>query len=237
MKAKKLLLIVLFAVLGTSAQSQIVSSRSDQVIVTEQVKEKMPKKPITFKWNLRVGYSFDMMMGANDLSSTSGFDGSLGIRMPFGKKNLFWGVEAGFMTYGAYWKELNTSCIIPVTYLNPHIGITFPVGQKKSFNLYGGPYVSYRCSQRSWYKEYEFNDNYDCLTLDLDIKDGADIGINIGAEFFVSKIIFFDLHVKKGFLPSGKLNTCNWYDYYDYWDDESKNISALKIVIGIGIQF
>ena len=38
MRAKKLISIALFAVLGTSAKAQIVSSQSNQVIVTQEVK-------------------------------------------------------------------------------------------------------------------------------------------------------------------------------------------------------
>lgn len=261
MKAKKLISIVLLAAMGTSAQAQIVTSVTDQVVVIEQpkpIKEKKPKKPRTFKWNIRAGYSFDKMTGADDMSFISGFDGSFGISKPFRNERLFWGVEAGYMTYGAHWKTYNSTCIGHVISLNPRIGIKFPIGQKMSLNLYGGPYIGGRIGGDAdwiWTEDaigYDYTDasghkhhRKDSREDHLEIDDGIDVGINIGAEFFVTKNIYFDLHFRKGFLSSGERGWWQYgsdYDQYlkhwENWDNsDAQNISALKIVLGIGVQF
>ena len=233
MKAKKLISIVLLAVLGSSTQAQIVSSIGDQVIVTEQVKEKKPKKPRTFKWNIRAGYSFDRMTGGKGLGFTSGFDGSFGISKPFRYERLFWGVEAGYMTYGTSLKN-NTKYIKSVISANPRIGIRFPIGQKMSLNLYGGPYLGYRFGGY-----YAGATDMDMYLFDYDYayrvsgNDGFDLGINIGAEFFVTKNIFFDLHIKKNFFDFG-----HYVIEYDHpYEVDEWDVSAFKFVLGIGVQF
>lgn len=238
MRAKKLISIALLAALGTSAQAQIVSSRSDQVIVTQQIKEKKPKKPRTFKWNIRLGYSFDSMTGGENLSGASGFDASFGISKTFGSNGMFWGIEAGAMTYGACMEDYDPTRCISIG-VNPRIGVKFPIGQETSFNLYGGPYISYRFGERDYHSIYSKDQV-------LDIEDGIGAGINIGAELFVSKNFFFDVHIKKDLVSSGKSGIERDYGdsgyhngSYGYWDysEDLKDISSLKIVLGIGFQF
>lgn len=231
MKRKKLVLIAfaLLSSLGVMAQdrkekqqnSDIWVSTGEQVITIEQPKVKKPKKLRTFRWNVRAGYSIDKIAGVDYLSASSGFDASFGISMPFKNERLFWGVELGGMSYGAKIKGFSSKAISFVGTLNPRIGYKFPLGQKMSINLYGGPYVGYRRGSEGSYYPYE------CY-----IRKGVDVGINIGAEYFVSKNFFFDIHVKKGFYNSG---------YAFIWggsnDLDDQNLSALKIVFGIGVQF
>ena len=255
MRAKKLISIAMLAAIGISAQAQIVSSRSDQVIVTQQIREKKPKKPKkprTFNWNLRLGYSFDSMTGGDDLSGVSGFDASFGISKPFGSNGLFWGVEAGAMTYGACMDDYDpTRCIgICVT---PRIGLKFPIGKEVSFNIYGGPYIGYRFGERDhnniYFSDEDYIDSkgysqfrYEFRDQVLEIEDGVDAGINIGAELFVSKNFFFDIHIKKGLISSGKSGVRREYgdsgsSVLSNYSDDFKDISSLKIVLGIGFQF
>lgn len=256
MKTKKLVVAAVLAVLGTSAQAQIVSSRSNQVVVTETpvVKEKKPKKPRTFKWNLRAGYSFDSMIGGHDLSGCSGFDASFGISKPFGNNGLFWGVEAGAMTYGACIKDDDASSCLGVDIL-PRIGIKIPLANEMALSIYGGPYVGYdidgvysQTSTTSWDSGYYTDGQGNQYSWSkrngqvLKIRDFIDVGINLGVELFVSKNLFFDIHVKKGFIRSGYSHV---YDSYhdsgnsnrDHDIDDYKDISSLKIVLGIGLQF
>lgn len=249
MRAKKLISIALLTAIATTAQAQIVSSRSDQVIVTQQIKEKKPKKPRTIKWNLRLGYSFDSMTGSDDLSGASGFDASFGISKPFGSSSMFWGVEAGAMTYGACMDDHDPTRCLSIS-VNPRIGVKIPIGQKTSFNLYGGPYISYQFGREyeatlydydnSYYDSQRYwHSNYSYRFKRLDIRDGIDAGINVGTELFVSNNFFFDIHIKKGLASPGRV------DYYDnkVVDDvyestqNSKKISLFKIVLGIGFQF
>ena len=223
MKTKKLIAIVVLAALGLSAQAQIVSSRSDQVIVTQQVKEKKPKKPKkprTFNWNLRLGYSLDNMTGGEGLSMTSGFDASFGISKSIGNNGLFWGVEAGVMSYGAYLKEGDRSASCVGIALSPRIGMSFPFTGDMTLNIYGGPCIGNRFGDKFfWWGPGS--------RQELVITERFDAGVNVGAELLVSKSFFFDLHVKKGFTKAGEI----WGDQY------RERVSSLKIVAGIGFQF
>ena len=250
MKAKKLIAVVVLIAFGASAQAQIVSSRSDQVIVHQPVKV---KKPRTFKWNIRAGYSFDNMIGGHDLSGISGFDASFGISKPFSSNGLFWGIEAGAMTYGARMEDSDaTSCIgINIT---PRIGINLPFAKEMALNIYAGPYVvydfgaeefrdiyymysEYTDSPGDW--QYRSQDTYQGLHL---CDENIDVGINLGIEFFVSKNFFFNLYMKKGFISLGEsVFSDSYYDTgspsRDYYNYEEKDIFPLKIVLGIGVQF
>lgn len=228
MRAKKLIALALLATIGTTVQAQIVSSQSSQVIVTEQSKpqkQKKPKKPRTFKWNLRLEYSFDSMTGAEDLSGTSGFDTSFGISKAFGNNGMFWGVEAGAMTYGACMNDYHsTRCI--VVDIAPRIGIKMPLGEKTALSFYGGPYIGVTSG----------NNDTSGKSQDLWFDENADVGLNIGAELFVSNNVFFNLQVKKG-LTSAGYSGFGVYDGFDWNYDSSKEIYALKIMLGIGFQF
>lgn len=252
MKTKKLIAIVVLAALGLSAQAQIVSSRSDQVVVTQQVKEKKPKKPRTFNWNIRLGYSMDYLTGGEELSMASGFDASFGISKSIGSDGLFWGIEAGAMTHGACMEDSNPTRSIGVN-LTPRIGVRIPFVGDVALNIYGGPYVGYRFHESSrrdiYYMDSEYIDSkgewqfrYQNEWQELCIDRGLDAGVNVGVELFVSKNFFFNLHVKKGLVESGKSKYFyNNYDsgrlnpYNDY--EDKKKISSLKIVAGIGFQF
>ena len=176
-----------------------------------QKKEEKTKLPKTLKWNFRAGYSFDNMTGDSELSGVSGFDASVGITMPFGYKGLFWGVDVGIMTYGTHCDDGDISVF--GADIAPKVGITIPLKQKMALNVYGGPYVGYIFDG-------------DWIYQRVDLHEDVDVGVNLGVELFVSKKVFFDLHVKKGFMSLGETY------YYDYSD-----ISSLKIVLGVGLQF
>ena len=221
MKAKKLIAIVVLVAFGASAQAQIVSSRSDQVIVHQPVKV---KKPRTFQWNIRAGYSFDNMTGGYDVLGTSGFDASFGISKPFSNSNLFWGVEAGIMSHGARMEDSDVTRSYG-TDLAPRIGIKIPFAKDIALNIYGGLHAGYIFAHDWKYISYY---NTDALGNEhyhsLSIYGKTDIGLNLGAELFVSKNFFFDLHVKKGFMSLGE-------------NHDKEDLFPLKIVLGIGVQF
>lgn len=222
MKAKKFIVIAVLAAMGTYAQAQIVSSRSNQVIVHEVEKEPKPKKPRTIKWNIRAGYSYDYMTGGVDLSGRSGLDVSFGISKPFSDNGLFWGVEAGIMTYGAQMDIGGTlSWVID---LNPRIGIDFPLSKNLDLDIYFGPYIGFLPDGKGDY--YQESSSYH---RPLHTDEGIDIGINLGAELFISRNFFFDLHIKKGFMDSGKLLIHD--------ASINKKIKSFKFVLGIGYQF
>lgn len=234
MKAKKLIAIVVLVAFGASAQAQIVSSRSDQVIVHQPVKV---KKPRTFKWNIRAGYSFDNMIGGHDLSGISGFDASFGISKPFSSNGLFWGIEAGAMTYGARMEDSDATSCIGIN-LTPRIGIKIPFAKDIALNIYGGPYIGFGfdgAREHSYKTDAQGYEYYQSISIYGDF----DIGLNLGVELFINKNFFFDFHVKKGFISSGDSYLSSYISDNDYWDSNSdeKDLFPLKIVLGIGVQF
>lgn len=221
------------------------------VIEIPDADQKGQEKKRTLKWNLRLGYSFDNMTGGHDLSGTSGFEASFGVSKPIGNKKWFWGVEAGAMSYSARIDDETASCIGAT--VNPRIGIKMPFAKEIALSIYGGPYLGFRFGEdekskyiynRSGYstdeKGYEHQwqqSKYQSLNIK---DDEMDFGVNLGVELFVSKAFFFDIHIKKGFTSSGKSVVSTYEsDGYGYQDDkrDEKDISSLKVVLGIGFQF
>lgn len=259
MRTKKLLFFLLLAAFGTMAQAQIVSSRSDQLVVTEVV------KPRTLKWNVRAGYSFDTMTGADGIKSASGFDASFGISKPFSSNGLFWGIEVGAMSYNAALEgEANNegddhgpAFTVGFT-LAPRIGFKIPIADEMALALYVGPYGAYRLEESTTLRNYTSSSytkakstypyttqTYHTSTSSekkLKVEDGIDVGLNAGLEFFVSKNFFFNLQVKKSFTETGYLryessysdsgNTSN-----NRYTSDKKDIYSFKFMVGIGFQF
>lgn len=223
MKAKKFIVIAVLAAMGTYAQAQIVSSRSNQVIVHEVEKEPKPKKPRTIKWNIRAGYSYDYMTGGKSLSGVSGFDASLGISKPFDNNRLFWGIEAGVMTYGAKMENVGSVLSWGVD-LSPRVGIEIPLSNNLNLDIYFGPYIVYITDGkgRDYWGSYGYH-------RELHTHEGIDIGIHLGIELFISRNFFFDIHINKGFMDAGGV------DLGDY--SSHSNIKSLNFVFGIGYQF
>ena len=250
MKAKKLIVIVVLAAFGISVQAQIVSSENGQRIVKEQGKAKSSR---AIKWDIRVGYSFDNMSGGHDLSGTSGFDASCGLSKPFGNSNLFWGIEAGAMTYGLCLKDDERMSCIGFD-LTPRVGINIPFTQGISLTVYGGPYIGYKLGwgeegKTIYYEQERYTDvqgdtqyRGQQIYQRIEVANGIDVGLNLGIELFVCKNFFFDFHIKKGLTNCGEsIYSDNYYDSgapsRDYAIYDIDSFSALKVVLGIGFQF
>ena len=208
----KLITLALLAVFGIPTQAQIVSSQSNQVIVYEKPKEpkiKKPRKPRNFKWNIRAGYSIDIVRGEYHdqylkYDNASGFDVSFGIVKDFNTPNLLWGVDLGVMshTYDCKWE----GSITIETDLSPYIGYNIAINNNFSVVPYIGPYIGYQIGRHN-----------------TDFKATFAYGFNVGAELFVSKGFYFDVHYKHGFN--------NFID--GYYEKHKPS----KIVFGVGYQF
>lgn len=154
MKVKKLIAIVVLAALGTSARAQIVSSKSNQVIVTQQVKEKKEKKPKKPKkptqWYGKVGISYDMNSDNHDYrgywddqSDGIGAEAGLGLKQSIGRSGAYWGAEVGFMTALNEDPDSGEVKRDPSIYAIPYVGWEFEVNKTISIAPYIGPFVSY----------------------------------------------------------------------------------------------
>lgn len=150
MKTKKLIAVALLAAIGTTAQAQIVSSQSQQVIVTQEVKPKKPKKPHYVKAYIKAGVGVDMYErhGSN---SEFGYELDFGVKGNIGQQGAYWGAELGAMSaihthsnwdyssdHSYYENESNFSI-----QLNPLVGWDFSVGGTTTFSPFIGPWVSY----------------------------------------------------------------------------------------------
>ncbi|MBO4564702.1 MAG: porin family protein [Bacteroidaceae bacterium] len=210
MKKTKFIALALLAAFGMSAQAQLVTSQGELVTVKVQPKEIKPKKPRTFKWNIRAGYSIDKV--DKEFHRCAGYDFDFGIVNDFEIPNLLWGVDLGFMSHNAkdgwhYDEKISASEL----YLNPYIGYKIPVVNSFAIVPYLGPYIG---------SQFAGDDG-----SSGEFKSGFSYGINVGADFFVAKGFYVDIHYKQGF------NKAMEYYYYN------ESIKASKIVFGLGYQF
>ncbi len=144
MRAKKLISIALLAALGTSTQAQIVSSRSDQVIVTQQLKEKKPKKPWLCQWYLKAGVSLDK--SEEYVKETKmGYLLLAGLKSPIGQQGAFWGIEAGGIssTYEDFFSKHGPVVSNISAIANPYLGWNIDISNQTSIAPHVGPYISY----------------------------------------------------------------------------------------------
>ena len=156
MKAKKLFVAAVLAVLGTSAQAQIVSSRSNQVVVTETpvVKE---KKPIL--WYGKAGVSYDMNANNqedyrgywDDQDDGLGFEVGIGLKQALGNNGAYWGAEVGFMTALTEDPDSGDVKKDPSVYAIPYVGWEFKTTESISIAPYIGPFISYGFENTSIY--------------------------------------------------------------------------------------
>jgi len=173
MRAKKLILFVLLATLGTSAQAQIVSSQSNQVIVTQEVKPEKPKKPWNGKFYAKVELGSDLYTSADkngDYGSALGYEAEIGLRSPIGKAGAIWGAEVGVMSTLAdnldYWYGKGEESGNAV-FASPYIGWRLGIGSNTSIVPYIGPYFK----------------------MPIDIEDGDfRVGPSAGLELWFNKI-------------------------------------------------
>ena len=219
MREKRLISIALLAALGISAQAQIVSSRSDQVIVTQQLKEKTPKKPRTFKWNIKAGFSLDNLNGTNDATwaVTPGFDIDFGFLS--NDNGLLTGASIGIMSHGSHMKDMYGYSDQNATFrsyglvLDPIIGYSFPITETVNIAPYIGPFIGY---QLKGSREYDGKEHFS-------IGGHLDAGINVGLDCYLNESFYIDFHYKRSFTSSGTI----WYE---------KTYSN-KFVLGIGYLF
>lgn len=209
MRTKKLISVALLAAIGTTAQAQIVSSQSEQVIVTQEVKPEKPKKPKTprtYKWYFKAGASLDDLIGSQNVGGmTIGYDVSLGILKPTNNEDLLWGLELGVMSMGS--DDLSRKNAIN---FSPFIGYNIIDNGSLKIAPYIGPYASYTLG--SWGHGHVY-------------RWGG--GINVGVGVWLSKSFCFDLHFKRALSYSVK--------DIPYYNNEG--CFSQKIVLGVGLAF
>lgn len=218
MRVKELISIALFAALGTSAQAQIVSSQSQQVVVTDTVKPEKPKMPRSFKWNIKAGFSLDNLNGTDEATweVTPGFDVDFGLLL--NDNGLLYGASMGIMSHGSHMKDVfggyqNATFRSYGIVIDPIIGYSFPITNAVSIAPYVGPFVGY---QLKGSREYDGKEHFR-------IGGHFDAGINVGLDCYLNKNLYVDFHYKRSFSSSGEI----WY----------KKTYSNKLVLGIGYLF
>lgn len=207
MKTRKLIVIALFSAFGISAEAQIVSSQSNQVIVTQEVKPQKPKTPWSGKWYLKAGVSMDIYAWDNyyadydDLKNSGvGYKAGVGVKCPIGHNGAYWGAEAGIMS--TLCEDPDSGKIADAKkdaslYAIPHVGWAFEASRNFYVAPYVGPYISYGFAEGTpqygvsggvdfWFNEkFAIGANY---TRDLRIEGYSDsdyfhkieVGVKIG---------------------------------------------------------
>ena len=166
----------------------------------------MERKSINLQWRIKAGYSIDNYTDIDE-KAESGFDGEIGVLLPFRNSNFTFGFDLFFASIDSKGDLTHGYCLGG----SPYIGYRFPImNRKMSLMLYVGPYVGNRISKNH-----------------SNIKRGFACGANIGLDFFLSENFFVNFHFKHGF------NTCK-NDKFDLYD---KNYKPVKYVIGIGYKF
>lgn len=245
---KKFLLTALIAVMGLSAQAQIVSSRTAMY----------EKAQRTFMWTARAGYSIDMNSGASGVTGGSGFDAGFGFTHFTNKQHkrsgLFWGFEATAMTNSAKYNKVNSRPFVIGIYGTPRIGYKFLFPNKMAIAPYGGFYVGYMIEGKEYEHDYQSYSvpktttykyggtytSYDYYnqTTEYKIKAGecAAYGLHFGVEFFFNDHFFINTHYKFNLNKNGETRDYSYGNITTEYNIEQK-FTGSKFTIGVGVMF
>lgn len=245
---KKFLLTALIAVMGLSAQAQIVSSRTAMY----------QKAQRTFMWTARAGYSIDMNSGASGVTGGSGFDTGFGfthfVNKEHKRSGLFWGFEATAMTNSAKYDKVNSTPFIFGIYGTPRVGYKFLFPNKMAIAPYGGFYVGYMLEGKESKYDYQSYSvlvptntygkysstsyKYYYQTTENKIKAGECVtyGLNFGVEFFFNDHFFVDMHYKFNLNKNGKTNDRSYGNITTEYNIEQE-FTGSKFTIGVGVMF
>ena len=267
MKTKKIITFALLAVFTLSAQAQIVSSRSAQVV--EIPKEKTPR---TFMWTARAGYSFDTMTGADDISGMTGFDGGFGFTHYLGENNesgLFWGLEAHGTSFNANYEFAGEKLFAIGVVGVPRIGYKIAIPNTKfAVAPYVGAYVGYifeadeqgyiyetvgteTVTKKHNYYPYSTYTEQAYITrngnTEIETGETVAVGLNFGVQFFLTKSFFIDMHIMKSLMDEdGKYEERSYvsvpsgvdYSKYAHYNySREEKFSSFKFVLGVGFEF
>lgn len=153
-RTKKLIAVALLAAIGTTAQAQIVSSQSEQVVVTQEVEPVKPKTPIKYSYYVKGCVSMDFLTlkesGVKEFeTSCIGYELVFGLTNAAYSKGLVWGIELGGMSNlnyhnyyferdgGGYESESDFSL-----QASPYLGLKIK-NKHVSISPYLGPFVCY----------------------------------------------------------------------------------------------
>lgn len=240
-------ILAIWAALTLDAKAQIVTSASDNVVIT---KIKVPRKT---KWNFKAGYSMDKMVGLSEALSTetfAGYDLSFGFTRPFRKnEHLFWGMDLGMMSQQGksvtLWDERfgamdPVECVFNpkgyVAYLDYRFGGKISLGQHFAIAPYLGIYAGFIFDRTK--DDYE-GDEISCaftmanghtgwerFTVHDDVPEG---GASVGLELQLWKHLLFDVHAKRSFTPN--------YELHGGYFETEGYANTMKVVMSLGVQF
>lgn len=208
-------------------QNDGVQHYNDRALLDMYEKEH-PTKKRKFRWNIRVGYSFDDFTGCEygSSSANSGIDAEIGVLYPFPKSDLVIGFDVFYATIGA--KVSDESFSSSSFGCSPYLGYQLTIANKLSITPYIGPYICYKYA-----KGVIVGNNYsDNRRIRYDIGGDPSWGCNIGVNCFISNNFYLNFHCKKA------LNTtCSEHSYASYSNNDDTMLHAIKYVFGVGCIF
>lgn len=177
-------------------------------------------------WNIKAGLSFDTYNGSSeDLSFTPGYDVSFGAIFPLKNNNFIFGIDASLFSYGTHIKKSDENITNIAIGITPYFGYKYLVSENFSLRPYIGPYISIVPGKKG----------IDNLKADVyyRIDNKVSYGINMGVEAFLSRNFYIDLHCRKDIKANCREKILDQNTSSQRRDD----LTALKIVLGLGYQF
>lgn len=238
--------VLLMAVLSP-VSAQIVKSQSERIIVTKEPKVKKEKKPRTVKFLIKGGIGGDF-----EEDNRFGYEASLGIAMPAGKKGLLWMPEIGFMS-GGHNTFINLSgakvtefyglsgSIYTLQASPINFGWKFRMSNIISLlpvvGLYGGYFWGrtnyYGDEKRGYYNNYFYPDYYSKYETTSDNR--FDLGANIGLNLLIKERFLLGIQTRFGFL--GRREEVFYRTNGSWSDIHNERHRLKKLMFTFGIMF
>ena len=209
---RNFIVILILSAIAQMSFAQIVSSRSEDIVVTEQVKPKKPKTPRNFDFYIKAGVAMEKVTSPIDMSFKVGYDVDFGFMKPMGNDGAYWGMEAGVMSYsyldgyGYTYSKMTAIVASPFVF-----GWHFKVNDNMTVSPFIAPFADYTIENAGW-----------------------DFGLTAGAHLWFNKKVGLGLYVRKGFAE-----TDHGVHMWDF-DGNSANIETanlLKFVFSVGYAF
>lgn len=178
---RKFFLFLFMTAIAQMSFAQIVSSRSEDIVITEQVKPKKPKTPRNFDFYVKAGVAMEKVTSPIDMSFKVGYDVDFGFMKPIGENGAYWGMEAGVMSYSYLdgWSGYSYSKMTAIVASPFVFGWHFKASDNITISPFVSPFFDYTIENAGW-----------------------DFGLTAGANLWINKKIGLGLYVRKGLFET-----------------------------------
>lgn len=240
---KRILSLICVACIATGIHAQLVTSTSQSITKTEEVKVKKEKNKT---WMLRAGIGTNNLAGDLEVDSKVGYFVGLEFNKQLGSGsnigNAYWGMDFAFHSRGFKEEDdgYNYSYECKLTFhtfqWSPFIfGYKFNVTNDFSIDPHIGVYALFDMAGKAkiteeWDGEKE---KYEEKIGDMDDVNRFDVGLKIGVGFWFKDRYSIDLTYQRGFINAFDYEV-EYDEYYDYYDISCKT-SNFWIRLGIAL--